>query len=331
MVRQPIFTGFALINSFMLAKSGIDERTTEFELEKLDLALKVKEAYYDILIADRAIEVAEKEVNSLESSLKVARGFYKAGIGPINDVLKAEVELAHAQQNLVKAWNASNTARANFNTVLSRPLNAPITVTDTLTYEPESGDFGSYVIKALEERPEIKLIETNIIQADLDIGLARSKNYPEIALTYEYIKEGDAPDVSGSPFHDASRWEAMATATWTFWEWGKTYYAVRQKRGRKKELNQRKIFLEDEIRLEVNNAMLDMLVAEKNIPTTKKAVEQAEENLRVNEQRYRAQVTTITELLDAQALLTRARVNYYQALWDYNLAKARLQRAVGEY
>jgi len=71
--------------------------------------------------------------------------------------------------------------------------------------------------------------------------------------------------------------------------------------------------------------------AEKNIPTTRKAIEQAEENLRVSEERYKAQVTTSTEVLDAQTLLTRASRNYYDALYDHSLAKARLQRSLGTY
>ena len=71
--------------------------------------------------------------------------------------------------------------------------------------------------------------------------------------------------------------------------------------------------------------------AEKNIPTTRKAVEQAEENLRVSEERYKAQVTTSTEVLDAQTLLTEGSMNYYRALYDHNLAKARLRRAIGQY
>ncbi|MDY7037322.1 MAG: TolC family protein, partial [Thermodesulfobacteriota bacterium] len=66
-------------------------------------------------------------------------------------------------------------------------------------------------------------------------------------------------------------------------------------------------------------------------PTTIKAVEQAEENLRVSQERYKAQVTTSTEVLDAQTLLTQARTNYYNALYDHNLAKAKLLRAKGEY
>jgi outer membrane protein len=330
-VRQPIFTGFALINSFKLAKLGIDVSTLEFEFSKLDIALKVKEVYFNILIALKAVEVAEQEVRSLESNLKVARSFLKAGMISINDVLKAEVELADAKHKLVKARNAVSSAHAAFNTLLSRPINAAVEVEDVLTYKQEEGDFEEYVTEALEKRPETRILNINYLQADSEKVLARSKIYPEIALTYEYIKEGDEADVSGSTFHDADRWEAMAVATWTFWEWGKTYYAVNEKKALKRELVQTKLSLEDEIRLEVKNALLAMLEAEQNIPTTKKAVEQAEENLRVNEQSYKAQVTTITEVLDAQTLLTRARVNYYQALYDHNLAKARLQRATGKW
>ena len=99
----------------------------------------------------------------------------------------------------------------------------------------------------------------------------------------------------------------------------------------KKELFETRSLLEDDIRLEVKRAMLELETAEKNIPTTKKAIEQGEENLRVNEERYKAQVTTITEVLDAQSLLTRARVDYYRAIYNHYLAKAKLHRALGTY
>ncbi len=206
-VRQPIFTGFALINSFKIARRGIDISTLEFETSKLDIALKVKEAYFNILIALKGVEVAEQEVRSLESNLDVARSFLKAGMISINDVLKAEVELADAKQKLVKARNAVSSARAALNTLLSRPINAPVEVEDVLTYKQEPGGFEEYVTAALEKRPEIRSLDMNILKADHESVLARSKIYPEIALTYSYIKEGDEADVSGSTFHDAHRWE----------------------------------------------------------------------------------------------------------------------------
>ena len=330
-VTQPLFTGFSLISSYDLARLGIDQSEMEFELKKLDLALRVKEAYFDILIADKAVEVAEKDVESRQSNVDVARSFYKVGMIPVNDLLKAEVELGNSQQNLVKARNGSKLARSAFNIVLSRPVNEPVEVEDILVYKPEHVDFPEYVSKAFAARPEVKIIDINILQTDQRIRLARSGVYPEISLSYDYIKEGDDPNVSGSDFHDAGRWEAMAVCTWTFWEWGKTHYSVREKESLKKELIQTRMSLEDNIRLELKDAVLALETAEQNIPTTKKAVEQGEENLRVNNERYKAQVTTITEVLDAQSLLTQARVNYYKALYSHNLARARLQRALGTY
>ena len=169
------------------------------------------------------------------------------------------------------------------------------------------------------------------MQVKQQIRLAQSKYYPEVILNYNYIKEGDGVDVSGSDFHDANHWEATALASWTFWEWGKTHYAVSEQESVMRELLKLRSSLEDDISLEVENAILDMETAEENLATTKKAVEQGEENLRVNEERYKAQVNTITDVLDAQTLLTQARVNYYTALYTHHLARAGLLRALGTY
>ncbi len=330
-VTQPLFTGFALTSSYRLAELGIDQSKMELELSKLDLALQVKKAYFEILIADKVVEVTRKDVESRKSNVNVARNFYKVEMIPINDVLKAEVELANSKHNLVKANNASRLARSAFNIVLSRPISAPVDVEDIFGFQPDRGDFQEYVEEAVKNRPEMKLIDISILQTDQQTRLAKSKNYPEIALQYDYIKEGDEPDVSGSPFHDANRWQAMAVLSWTFWEWGKTHYSVKEKQSLRKELIQTRHALQDSICLELKQAVLELETAEENIPTTRKAVEQGEENLTVSEERHKAQVTTITEVLDAQTLLTQARVNYYKALYSHHLARAKLQRALGNY
>jgi len=87
--------------------------------------------------------------------------------------------------------------------------------------------------------------------------------------------------------------------------------------------------LKDNIRLEVKDAYLLLREAEKNIQVTRTAIAQAEENFRINEERYKQQVATSTDVLDAQTLLTRARSNYFNALSDYNISWAKLERAMG--
>jgi len=330
-ITQPLFTGFALSSSYELTKLGIDLSKIGLELEKLDLILRVKEAYFNILKADRGLDVGEKAVESLESHVKSARSFYKVGMIPVNDLLKAEVELAAAQHNFVKALNATKLARSSFNIVLSRSINDHIEVKDILGFKPEKSDFSILLNRAIKTRPEVGELDINLLQADQKIRLAKSKYYPEVALTYDYIKEGDHMDVAGSRFHDAGKWEVGAGLTWTFWEWGKTDNSVNEARSFKRQLIHIREALVDKIRLEIKRAILDLEEADKNVPTTKKAMEQAEENLRVSQERFKAQVTTSTEVLDAQTLLTQARTNYFTAFYDHYLAAARLQRAIGDY
>lgn len=329
-VRQPVFTGFSLLSTYRLAELGIDRSQMELELEKLDVILDVKVIYFNVIRADSAVNVARMEVKARESHLEVAKNFYEVGIIPINDLLKVEVELADAQQNLVKAESLAGSARAIFNTRLARPVELPVEVEDISAYLPVLFNLQESMDKALINRPEIKLTNISLLQADQQIRLAKSPYYPEISVGFDYIKEGDEFTVSGSEVHDGDRWQASALLSWTFWEWGKTGNAVKERLSQRKQLLETKASLVQDISLQLTQAGLDLNETERNIPTTKKAVEQAEENLRVNEERYRAQVTTTTEVLDAQTLLTQARRNFYNALIDHNVAKARLQRAMGE-
>jgi outer membrane protein TolC len=330
-ITQPIFTGFALTSAYELAKLGIDQSKIALELEKLDLALKEKEAYYNVLKTDKAVNVANSAVESLKSHLEVARNFYEVGMIPVNDLLKAEVELANAQHNLIQARNASRLSRVYFNILLSNPVESPVEVEDILVYRPESPDFMAYMDKAMQRRPEVKSLDISDIQIDQQINLAKSKYYPEVAFNYNYIKQGDTPDVSGSRFQKANTWQAIMGLSWTFWDWNKTRNSVKQNESIKRQLSQTRKVLEDSIKLELEQAILGLKEAEEKIPTAQKAVDQAEENLRVSEERYKAQVTTSTEVLDAQTLLSQARMNYYSALYDHNLARAGLLRAIGEY
>jgi len=331
-LTQPLFQGFEILSQYELAKLGIDQSETEIELEKLNLALEVKVAYFNILIRDTAVDVAEKDVAARKSNADVVRSFYKVGMKPINELLQAEVEWANAQQALVQAQNNARLARSQFNILLSRPVNAPVDVKvpDPL-WEPITGQLDEYIEKALANRPEMKLINIRLDQVDQNIRLTKSDYYPDISFVGEYAKEGDTPDVSGSRFHQARDPKALLVLSWTFWEWGKTRYAVKEEESFKRQLMDTKIGIENDIRLEVRDALLALDTAEKNIPTTRTAVKQGEENLRVEEERYKAQVTTITEVLLATTRLTQARVNYFGALYQHNIAKARLLRALGEY
>lgn len=329
-LTQPIFTGFKLLNAYRLAKLGIDVAEISQVQEELDLILKVKGAYFNILQAQKASEVAKQSIKSMEAHLNVARNFFEVGMITKNQVLEAEVKLAEAIQASIKAENFILMSKANFNNLLRRSLDAPIEVEDILKYKPFTHDFDYCLEQAMKDRPEIKAIMKKIEMAEQQVRLAKGDYYPTVALTANHYLKGDTWQVRGSDYiEDYTSWDVTAALSWNFWDWGKTCTDVKKKRTELAKARNGLIQLEDGIRLEVKNSYLSIKEAEKNIAVTRKAIELAEENHRMSQERYRAQVGTSTEVIDAATMLTAVRRSYYDALYSYNLAWATLERAMG--
>jgi outer membrane protein len=328
-VNQPLFTGGLNLANYRFAKLGVDLSKETLETAKRDLVLQVRVGYFTILRAEKFLSVAEQQVKQFEAQLEVTKAFFDVGIVPKNDVLQAEVRLANARQQLVKAANDLATAKASFNILLRREVNTTFEVVDILAYKAFPLSFEQSLEEALRLRPEIKAAQLNIDQAKENVKVARSGFFPIINLTGNYSRFSDEFDVSGGiKFND--RWTVGALATFTLWNWGNTAFKVGENKVKVTQAEDSKTQLIESITLEVKTDYLNLLTAEKNISVTEKAIEQGEENLRMNEERYKYQVATQTDVLDAVTLLAQARVNYYGALSDFNIAKAQLERGMGK-
>lgn len=326
-ITQSLFAGGSILANYRLEKLGVDISKTDVETIKRDIILDVREGYFNILRAEKFLTVAQQQVKQFEAQLEVTKAFFDVGIVPKNDVLQAEVKLANARQALIKAENDLALAKSSFNILLRRDIDAPLKIKDILEYKPFSIGFEESVKEALRERPEIKNAELKIEQANENVKIAKGSFFPTITLSGNYLRTSDEPSLMGDL--RSERWIVQALATFTIWDWGKRAYKVGEAKVKVTQAQDSKTQLVEGIILEVKNAYLNMLVAEKNISVAEKAIEQAEENLRMNEERYKYQVATATDVLDAVTLLTQARVNYYGALSDFNIAKARLERAMG--
>jgi outer membrane protein TolC len=204
-----------------------------------------------------------------------------------------------------------------------------VAVEDILFTESYKRSYESSASIALQNRPELLAASNQLASAQKEVTLAKSDYYPTITWSLNYYRRGDTPTVDGSEFTDREFWETGARATWTFFEWGKTRYAASERRVRVRQAEQTLEKVKDEVRLEVKTAYLTLQSADKAVKVAEKSIESAEENFRISGERYKEQVATATEVLDAQTRLTRARVNYTTALVAFNLARARLIRAMG--
>jgi len=326
---QPIFRGGALYWSYRLAQLGVDLSKVFLELVRQDLILQVKEAYFTILKAEKIREVALSSVKQLENGVKVSKAFYEVGNIPKNDLLQTQVELAQAKQDLTSAEVELSIAKASLNTLLRRDVRLEVDVVDILEYLPMELTLEECLTRAHESRPELRETKLNVKTAEKEVQLARSDYFPTVELSFNYERFGDKPDVSGSDFEEEDSWDIMATARWNFWQWGKKRQLTREKQTKLVQAEEAKTEVEDSISLEVKDAYLRLREARDKISVAQVAIEQAEENFRINAERFREQVATTTDVLDAQTLLTEAKSNYFNARGDYLIAWARLDRAMG--
>jgi outer membrane protein len=326
-IQQPLFTGGLNLANYRSAKLGVDLSKASVETAKRDVVLQVRVGYFNIIRAEKFVDVAKQAVKQFEAQLEVTKAFFDVGIVPKNDVLQAEVRLANAVQALISTENALATAKASFNTLLIREINTPFEVVDILAYKPFPLGFEAALEEALRQRPEIKAAQVNIDQAKENVKAAKSGFFPTISLAGNYARVSDAAALNSDS--TTERWTIQALASLTLFDWGNTAYKVGENKVKVTQAEDSKTQLILSITFEVKNDYLNMLVAEKSLGVAQKAIEQAEENLRMNEERYKYQVATQTDVLDAVTLLAQARVNYYGALSDFNVAEAQLERGMG--
>ena len=328
---QPIFRGFELINQYKISDLGLDAAELGEKITRQDVILDAKNAYYSVLKAQKLKDVAEQRVIQIASQKEVAENFFEVGMSPLNDLLQAQATLANARQGLIAAQNNLEIAKSQFNVVLRRPVNSPVAIEDILDYTPLVHDIDFYLSSARDNRLEIKVADLEAEIAEKEVMLARKDYYPSINLTGRYTRIGDQYDVDGGEgISDAASWNIQAMAQWDFWEWGRTSFGVKEKLHRLSQAQYRRAQILDNIELEVKTSFLRTKEGEKNIITVEKAIEQAKENFRINQERFKEQVATTTDVLDAQTLLSDTLTNYFNALYDFKISNATLFRAMGQ-
>lgn len=328
-VRQPLFAGGALRENYAFSRLGVDIADFETQARTRDTILRVKTAYFSLLKAERVLEVARQSENLLKAHLANTQGFYDVQMIARNDLLRADVELANGRKYALQAANAVEMAKSQFNIILRRPINTAVAVQDIMNALPPVPSLDACLAEAERSRPEIKAADLKVRQSRSAVNIARSEYYPSLNAVGHFQRYGDKPDVAGTLYQDKESWYVSAAASWTFWEWGRTRNRVDAGKARANQMEYALADTRDQVRLEVKRSWLELKDAEGQVAVTVKAIAQADENFRISQERYKEQVGTATEVLDAQTLLTRARADHANALGDYQIGYASLERAMG--
>jgi len=164
---------------------------------------------------------------------------------------------------------------------------------------------------------------------ELQAKLARSDYFPKIYAIGGYTQQGEDVLAKDNDYNNTHNASVGFQAEWTFFEWGKTRAKVLAALYKKQAIEQELANTEEQIKLQVRQALAALETARENVKTAKVSVRQAKENFRITDLQYKQNITTSTEVLDARTYLSEAEINYYNALYGYLMAKAELERAVG--
>lgn len=320
--------------------------------------LQAKTIYFNLLRAQHQVQVAETALRDAATQEAVSRRLYENQVGQKIDLLRAETNTAQAQQNLTAAQNSLDIARASFNDLVGRPLEAPVTVQDvpgvsvgvdiqagtgaglgntpgqTLpTFTPftvppaeiNGIDVNQSIAQAQSRRPEVLQNAALARAAEVGVRIAREGMEPSFALS----ASGDYYPTTSFQFPRQKTAAFTVSASIPLYDGGRTRDLVQEAHLRTDQARTALESSKSDVALQVRQSYLNLATAARQIDAANAALTQAIAARQLAEIRYEGQVGLFLEVTDAQAALVRAENSQVDAVYNYEIARAQFENAQG--
>jgi outer membrane protein TolC len=293
---------------------------------KQEVIFSVVKAYTDELLARENVRVAEAAVKSAKSDVERAQARQEEGQAVPSDLLSANVQLAQAQQDLLQANNAVDLAHAALNVAMGLPE-------DTATAIELGLKESSYNANTLSERQELALKNRpDLREAALGVEhsanaqrMARAEFLPKVNVFSSWEEDNQTFLARGG-----NNWAAGVSVNFNIFDGGANRARLAAARYRQSQSQAQAAQMAANVKLQVREAYLNLTTAQQRVEVSRQSQSQAEESLRITQNRYEAGLATITDLLQVETAHTSAQKNYLNALFDYRLSYAALELATGE-
>ncbi len=320
-----LYTGGNRSADIRRAKKNVEFNELAVEQITEQSLFETSRDYYNLQNANAQVDIQLASVEDAQQTLKDAQLLEQAGLGTRFDVLRAEVELANAEQNLTTSRANQNTARRQLAETLSLGQQIDLQTADEIK---EAGVWNQSleetIILGYQDRAELDqlLARREINEQQRKIVLSAIK--PQLSLFAEY----DVLEIDDDETDLVNGYTVGARLQWSIFDGGTALARARQEEtdiliDQTAFANQR-----NQVRIEVEQAYFELQANKENITTSEKAVEQAEESLRLARLRFQAGVGTQTDVIDSQTELTTARGNRLSAIIQYNQSLNQLYRAI---
>ena len=324
---QPLYLGGAVLNAYRAARMGQGLAEEQIRRAAQEVVFQTRRAYYDILVAREFVAADREQVERAQAFLDEVEKRFAQGMASNFDVLRARVELANVQAALIKSQNAHRLARTALLRVMGVSQDSQVTLVDGLRYEPLRPEVREAMRRALLGRPEVLASQLSVKVQEHRLEATKAGLLPKVFLSGDYSLT--RPGVGGF----GAGWDDEFRATVSFevplLEGGETAGKLAQERALLEELRTRVRDAEEQVLLEVTQALLSLEDADEFVRSQMVNLERAREQLRLAEVGFREGVRKQVEVVDARAALTEARKNFSQAVFSHMVARLNLERATG--
>lgn len=323
----PLSAGGRLVSGYKQANYNLMSTKEAIRQSMQETVFNVKKAFYGYLLAKKFVEVSEEAVGLADKHWKNVKSLYDVGMASKFDLLRSEVQVANLKPQLIRAKNGLSTAELGLKTLLGLDLKQPIEVKGELSYKEFEANADAGVAKALANRPEMNQLKFQQQMAHEMLKMARGAYLPTLAI-------GGAYNYWGNRFKfTKDSWESYYSVNLVLdiplFNGFVNSAKVGESKAMLKQLDYSRKGLSEMVKFEVQEAVLSLQQAKESLLSQEKNVEQAQEAVRIADLNYGEGLATNLDVSFAQMALTQAKTNYSQALYDYALALAQLEKAVG--
>jgi len=321
------FDGGARAARTRLAIGGVEDAGLRREELRREIAFAVERAYHRLLEAQRLVPVHEAAVLNLRDHLRTARLLYAVGTVSQVDVLKAEVQIAVAENDVASARSAVQAGRIDLAGAMGLDGIGDVVLDDPFEPRWMEPDFPAFALASwlerLERHPALARAELAVRSRRDETALARSESFPRILALGSYTREGSGL-LPGHP-----NWSVGLALSLPLFDGGARSADRAAARAAEAAALANRDALRQRLETAVRADVVRLEDARRRVGIAREVVRLAEESLRAATLMYRAGRTPVLDVLDADDVLLRARTASVQALTDVALARAALRYDVG--
>jgi len=327
-VTQPLYKGGAIAAGLDAARyyQLLSDEVVRQAVQ--DVAYQTVSTYYEVVLAEKLLQVQTEALEFAQANLRDVTAREERGVAIPFDRLRARVEVANVEAQVIQERNRLNRARTALMRLMGVSQKSEVAYVSDLTYVPVNADFETTVRTALLHRPELYRSELTILMQRAALEMAMSAYLPSLEA-WGIFKRG-RPDPHDSSRNDwAGQWQGGLRLAWTLFDGLRREGEVIQQRATVRQSLIDLADAEQHVFEEIKNALFDLTDADAMVRSQEFNLELAAEALRLVAIGVREGVNTELEVLDARSALTTAQGNYYQALHAHLQARHTLQRVVG--